>query len=391
MSLYRQIEDAYGEQIRSLASRLHRHPELSLREYETTALLTELLAEKGLEILPLELDTGVVALLRGGEGPKIALRADIDAIPQHEAADRPDRSEIDGVMHGCGHDVHTAGLYGAACWLCDHRDRLRGDVLFIFQPAEEGLKGAKLLRDHGLWEAFRADMLFGLHNLPALPLGTVGVRPGALMAAKDGFRIRYIGRSGHTSTPQKNVDPIVAIAQLICAMQTIVSRNVGPLESAVLNVCSVDAGAPFTTTIDDAVITGNVRTLDPAVRERVLDRIGRMARDIASAFACEAEVELFPLTDSVVNSDALLPVAEKAAVMTVGAEGLVTPEVNLGSEDFAILGRGIPSFFYFLGSGFPGETPFLWHNPRFRAHPQTPVYGAALLAASVLAAQEASS
>ena len=387
MSLYQEIDERYGASIRSLASQLHRRPELSFQEHETTALLKELLSERGIPLLPLDLETGAVALLRGGDGPKIALRADIDAISQHEAWDRPDRSEVDGVMHGCGHDTHAAGLYGAACWLADHRDRLRGDVLFIFQPAEEKLQGAQYLLDHGLWEAFQPDMLFGLHNLPALPVGQVGVKAGALMSFKDGFRIRYVGKSGHTSTPQENVDPIVAIAQLIDALQSVVSRNVGPLEAAVLTVCSVQAGSPFTTTIDDAVITGNIRSLDPRVRRRILERVKELAEDIAAAYECRAAIEELPITDGVINSEALLPIAKRAGAMAFGEENIVTPEVNLASEDFSVLGRSIPYFFYFLGSGIPGETPYLWHNPCFHTHAQTPVRGAALLVASVLAAQ----
>ena len=179
---------------------------------------------------------------------------------------------------------------------------------------------------------------------------------------------------------------IVAIAQLISALQSVVSRNVGPLDAAVLTVCSVDAGSPFTTTIDDAVITGNIRSLDPEVRSRILGRVRTSAEDIASAYECRAEIEELPITDGVVNSEALLPIARKAGAMVFGEPGIVTPQVNLASEDFSVLGRNLPYFFYFLGSGTPGETPYLWHNPCFHAHSQTPVYGAALLVASVLAA-----
>lgn len=384
---FSEIDAAYGDVIRGLASRLHRHPEASFREFETTALLKKLLTERGIPLVDLGMETGVVALLRGGEGPKIALRADIDAIPQHEEWERPDKSEVEGMMHACGHDVHTAGLFGAACWLAEHRDVLHGDVLLIFQPAEETVQGARCLIEHGLWDAFRPDALFGLHNLPTLPVGRVGVKAGPLMSFKDGFRVRYVGRSGHTSTPQKNVDPIVAIAQLICALQSVVSRNVGPLDSAVLTVCSVEAGTPFTATVDDAVITGNVRSFDPQLRRRLLARIRTLAEDIAAAFECSAEVEELPLTDAVINSDVLLPIAREAGAVVFGPEGVVLPELNLASEDFSILCRGVPSFFYFLGSGVPGETPYLWHNARFHAAADTPVYGAALLASSVLAAQ----
>lgn len=387
LNFYRNIESFYGDQIRSLCSSLHRHPELGFHEYATTALLRKLIMEKGVSLLPLNLETGVAALLPGGPGRKIALRADIDAISQHEQCDRPDRSEKDGIMHGCGHDTHTAGLYGALCYLSDHRELLKGDVLFIFQPAEETLKGAQHMIDCGLWKQFRPDMLFGLHNQPAIPIGQVGIKSGALMSYKDGFRIRYIGKSGHTSTPQKNVDPIVAIAQLITALQTVVSRNVGPLEQAVLTVCSVEAGSPFTTTIDYAEITGNIRTLAFPVRDRVLERVKVLAEGIGSSFECRTEIEELHITDGVVNSEELLPFAQKAGLSVFGSEGIVVPELNLASEDFSILGRGIPYFFYFLGSGTPGEMPYPWHNPCFHANSQTPVYGAALLTASVLAAQ----
>ena len=387
MPLYQEINDLYGDSIRALASRLHHCPELSFQEHETTALLKQLLSEKGVPLFPIDLETGVVAVLKGGDGPKIALRADIDAIPQREAWDRPDKSVVEGVMHGCGHDVHTAGLYGAACWLADHRNSLKGDVLLIFQPAEEKLKGARYLLDRGLWDAFKPDMLFGLHNLPSLPIGQVGVKAGPLMSFKDGFSIRYVGRSGHTSTPQKNVDPIIAIAQLITALQTVVSRNISPLEAAVLTVCSVNAGSPFTTTVDDAVITGNIRSLDSQVRCRILERVRKLAEETASAFECTAQIEMMPITEGVVNSEELLPIARNAGAAVFGVDGVVTPEVNLASEDFSLLGRGIPYFFYFLGSGTPGEQTYLWHNPHFHAHPQTPVYGAALLVSSVLAAQ----
>ena len=387
MSLYDRINTAYGGRIRALASQLHRHPELGFQEYDTTALIKREAAALGVEPLELGLETGFVGLIHGGDGAGIALRADIDAIRQTEEAQRPDRSETQGLMHGCGHDTHCAGLLGAAMYLSEHREQLSGDVLLIFQPAEELLGGAKYLLDHGLWERFWPAEVMGLHNLPQLPVGTVGLRSGPLMAYKDGFQIRYLGRSGHTSTPQKNVDPTVAIAALVMALQTVVSRNVGPLEQAVVTVCSISSGQPFTTTVDDAVITGNIRTLDPEVRRRVLERVRAIAEFTASAYGCVPETDIHQITAGVINSEALLPTARAAAEAVFGAENVALPSVNLASEDFSLLSQGKEAFFYFLGSGIPGEQPVLWHNPCFHAHPDTPVYGAALLAQSVLEAQ----
>ena len=355
LPLYQEINDLYGDSIRALASRLHNCPELSFQEHETTALLKQLLSEKGVPLLPIELETGCRER-------------------KAQSCFAGFKSKEQKVLHS----FHRNRIFG---------NSLKGDVLLIFQPAEEKLKGARYLLDRGLWDAFKPDMLFGLHNLPSLPIGQVGVKAGPLMSFKDGFSIRYVGRSGHTSTPQKNVDPIIAIAQLITALQTVVSRNISPLEAAVLTVCSVNAGSPFTTTVDDAVITGNIRSLDSQVRCRILERVRKLAEETASAFECTAQIEMMPITEGVVNSEELLPIARNAGAAVFGVDGVVTPEVNLASEDFSLLGRGIPYFFYFLGSGTPGEQTYLWHNPHFHAHPQTPVYGAALLVSSVLAAQ----
>lgn len=388
MNLLEEAKKHYSEQIYSITADLHAHPELSFEEKRTSAIIRAQLEKLGIEILDLGLETGVVGLLRGRGDATIALRADIDAIVQHEEYDRPDKSLTPGVMHGCGHDTHTAGLLGAAMLLSAHRDELRANVLFVFQPAEEKLKGAKYMLEHNVFSQYKPSAVFGLHNLPELPVGTVGVKTGPLMSFKDGFRIKFIGKSGHTSTPQKNVDPTVAIASLVMSLETIISRNVGPLESAVLTVCSIQSGTPFTTTIDDAEITGNIRSLEEDVRERILKRIELMAHGTAEEFGCACELELIPITRGVFNSESLLKAASDAGAAVFGVENVKVPSVNMASEDFSLLSEGVPSFFYFLGSGVPGEKPYLWHNPMFHAAHDTPVCGAALLAQSVFSAQD---
>ena len=250
------------------------------------------------------------------------------------------------------------------------------------------LKGAKYMLEHNVFSQYKPSAVFGLHNLPELPVGTVGVKAGPLMSFKDGFRIKFIGKSGHTSTPQKNVDPTVAIASLVMSLETIISRNVGPLESAVLTVCSIQSGTPFTTTIDDAEITGNIRSLEEDVRERILKRVELMAHGTAEEFGCACELELIPITRGVFNSESLLKAASDAGAAVFGVENVKVPSVNMASEDFSLLCEGVPSFFYFLGSGVPGEKPYLWHNPMFHAAHDTPACGAALLAQSVFSAQD---
>ena len=255
-------EQEFGPQLRSILSDLHQHPELSMEEFRTTSRIKDVLEQTGIEIVDIGAKTGVVGhLSTGGTGPSIGLRADIDAITQHEQTDRPDRSLTDGKMHGCGHDVHTTGLLGAAMALAKQRAHLLGDVYFIFQPAEESLSGARYLVDEcGLWDKIHIDAIFGLHNYPEFPVGTVGLRSGPLMSYKDAFSLRLIGRSGHSSMPQKNIDPIVAAAALIQSLQTIASRNVGPLDSVVLSICQLYAGSPRGLVVDDVQMAGNIRT-----------------------------------------------------------------------------------------------------------------------------------
>ena len=329
MNLLEEAKKHYSEQIYSITADLHAHPELSFEEKRTSAIIRAQLEKLGIEILDLGLETGVVGLLRGRGDATIALRADIDAIVQHEEYDRPDKSLTPGVMHGCGHDTHTAGLLGAAMLLSAHRDELRANVLFVFQPAEEKLKGAKYMLEHNVFSQYKPSAVFGLHNLPELPVGTVGVKAGPLMSFKDGFRIKFIGKSGHTSTPQKNVDPTVAIASLVMSLETIISRNVGPLESAVLTVCSIQSGTPFTTTIDDAEITGNIRSLEEDVRERIRENFPLAAPKFEEALA-ETGVQD---TDRVTVTPARIKKLESRSFKTESGIEIKIPAELCSSDD----------------------------------------------------------
>lgn len=230
--------------------------------------------------------------------------------------------------------------------------------------------------------------MFGLHNSPHMNVGTIGVREGHLMAAKDKFRARMIGRGGHSSAPQKNIDPILAAAAAVQGIHTIISRNVGPLSSAVVNVSYLSGGSEADLVVNDAVFGGTIRTHEEMVRARVLERLEDMTVSTAEAYGCKAEFSHTPITPAVINPSLLLPAAKNAAAATVGEAGIVMQQLNMASEDFALYGECVPAFFYFLGSGTPDARNYSWHSPCFCAHEKTPLYGAALLANSVFAAQE---
>ncbi|MEG1879525.1 MAG: M20 family metallopeptidase, partial [Pseudoflavonifractor sp.] len=364
------LSSAQGLAPRLLALKqdLHTHPELSFQEVRTTAILREKLTALGLEVIDLGMDTGVVALLRGGlPGKTVALRADIDAICQQEPAG-PGASEVPGVMHACGHDFHAAGLYGAAILLAEERARLRGDVAFLFQPAEEITQGAAALLDHGLWAALPSPpvALFGLHNRPELPCGQVAVVEGPIMAGKIHFEIVLRGLAGHGGSPHKCIDVIVPGAAIVSALQSVVSRSTDPMDPLVCSVCSIHAGTPENFAPDLLTMTGCIRAHRDEVLEHAQERIWTLARGIGEAHGCAVEVQFIPQVPITYNSKEMTAIARRAALAVVGAEQIVAPLPDLGSEDFAVFGQEVPSFFYWLGSGRPGAQNPCWHSPDFR-------------------------
>ena len=378
--------------LKALKDELHRHPELSFQERRTTALLQEKLTQLALELVDLGMETGVVALLRGGKpGGTVALRADIDAIAQQEAAHDGALSCVDGVMHGCGHDFHTAGLYGAASLLCQRRDTLPGSVVFLFQPAEEVTKGAQAMLDHGLLEKLpeKPRCLFGLHNRPELPAGTIAVMEGPVMAGKSHFTITLHGKSGHGGSPHKCTDVIVAGAAVVNALQTVVSRDTDPLDSLVCSVLSIHAGTPDNFVPDLLTMTGSIRFHQESAHQRARQRLEELTLGVAAAYGCTAEVAFHPGVPATVNGPELTLLARKAAVGLVGQDKVVSPRPDMGSEDFAVFGQQIPAFFYWLGSGVPGAENPCWHNEHFRTDDSALPLAAALLARSAQLGLEA--
>ncbi len=378
-------------EIKALKDDLHRHPEVSFQEYRTTALLKEKLTQLGLQLIDLGMETGVVALLRGEiPGPTVALRADIDAIPVQEPESHNPASLTSGVMHACGHDFHTACLYGAAKLLAGMRQDLKGNVVFLFQPAEETTGGAKEMLEHGLWDKLpeKPMCIFAQHTRPTLPCGQIAVIPGPIMAGKTQFSITLRGVTGHGGSPQKCVDVIVASAAIIEGIQTVISRNTDPRDPLVCAVFSIHAGTPDNFVPEILVMTGDIRAHSDQVTEQTGKRLSALVRGIADSYGCECDIRFFPRVPVTYNGREMTTVAYQAATKIVGEENLVVPKGDMGSEDFAIFGKEIPSFFYWIGTGFPDRENPGWHSKEFCVNDDAIPISIALMAQSALQALE---
>lgn len=382
--------ETLDQRLREIKADLHRHPELSFHEDRTTGKIRDYLEDLDIEIVDLGLPTGVIGLLRGAEdGPTVGLRADIDAIAQQEPEHEGAVSENDGVMHACGHDFHTTGLLGAAKLLSEQRDRVHGNVVFVFQPAEEITQGAGRLIEHGLIEKTGIEMIFGVHNRPEIEAGEIAVVEGPLMAGKTHFKIHLHGKSGHGGSPHKCADVIVCAAQMISTIQTIVSRSIDPLDSLVCSVLSIHAGTEENFVSDELTMTGSIRYLRKASMEKACERLRDIAELTAKACLCQAEVTFIPDVPVTDNSQAMTKIARKAAEKVVGEKKIVRPKPDMGSEDFAVYGESIPNFFYWVGSGYPGQDNPCWHNEHFRTDDDALMVCAKLYAQSALEAIDA--
>lgn len=344
---------------------IHQHPELSNREVRTAKLVAEHLKRIGLEPQTGIAKTGVVALLKGGRpGPTIALRADMDALPVTEKTDVPFRSretatyrgETVGVMHACGHDTHTAILMGVAQTLVKLRDTLPGNVLFIFQPAEEGAPageegGAELMLKEGLFEKYRPEAVFGLHVWSALRAGEIGYRGGPFMAASDAYKIVVRGKQTHGSRPWGGIDPVVASAQIINALQTVVSRQVDITKHpAVVTVGAIKGGIRSNIIPDSVEMIGTIRTFDPEQRAQIIERMKRVVESTAEATGATATLTMDPGNNPVTLNDPelmarVLPTLKRVA----GEENVKALPLITGAEDFAFYAQKVPSVFFFVG------------------------------------------
>ncbi|MBR6809557.1 MAG: amidohydrolase [Clostridia bacterium] len=381
------ISQAIQETILEIAHKLHRHPELSYLEFGTTSLLKDILEKLGMELPPQQPATGVIGLLRGGlPGPTIALRADIDALPIEEAADHEIRSEISNVMHACGHDFHTAGLIGAAIALSSRRETLPGNILFIFQPAEEQCGGAEEVIATGIFESYPPDAFFSLHVMPDIPYGQVDVREGPLMAAQGCFRIQISGKGGHGAMPHLSMNPILTAAQIIDGLQLIRSRWADPVQPFSLSVCSIHGGSACNIIPDDVTLEGTFRYALESYGEAVKEEIRRIAGSIAHAHGCTAECSFFREIFPLINDARLARLARKAAADVYGEENLLVREFRMISEDFGFYRRIAPIFMFHVGVGNPEGTSAGLHNSRFRVPDDAGPLCAELLTGTALSA-----
>ena len=367
---------------------LHAHPELGFEEERTSAIVKDFLAECGLDVQAGIGRTGVVGTLRGkAGGPSIALRADMDALAMPEMADRPYRSTIPGRMHGCGHDGHTAMLLGAARALARRND-LAGTVHFVFQPAEEGRGGAQAMVEDGLFERFRIDRFYGLHNMPGIPVGRMAVVPGAQLASSDRWHVTFRGVGTHGGKPHLGRDPIVAAGQFLSSLQTVVSRGTDPVQTAVVSACAIQAGdfEALNVIPDDIRIGGTARAYSHAVRDRLEAEIGRVADGIASANGIAADYAFLRLMPPVINDDDATGRATNAALAALGEENVITafPPSTAG-DDFAIFSSRVPGAYVWLGNG-PAEDGALHHNTRYDFNDEAIAHGVAFW--TTLVAQE---
>lgn len=362
------IGEAAAARVIALRRDLHRHPEIGMETVRTAARVEEGLRALGVEDVRRFAKTGVAGVIRGAKpGPMIGLRADMDALPIPEETGAPYASECPGKAHLCGHDGHVAGLFAAAEWLLAHRGEFSGSVCLIFQPGEEGFSGAAHMIEDGLFDAFPCREVFAIHGEPGLPLGQIKVRAGAMTASADLAYYTVEGKGGHGARPHQTIDPVPAAAELILAMQTIVSRNVDPTDSAVLSMCWVSAGdVNATTVIPQRVRLSSVaRAFDPAVRDLIEKRVHEICEGIGLATGTKITVDYNRLYPPQINDAALFEAVRPALERELGAESVVTNfKPVMISEDFAFMSEKVPGVYIQLGLDGEAPSPAL-HSPRF--------------------------
>lgn len=379
-------------QLNAVRRQIHRHPETSWEEFETTRYIRSILSQiEGVEIAELGLKTGVVASLKGSKpGECVALRADIDAIDVVERWPSSCMSEAEGKGHLCGHDFHTAALLGVAMLLSEQRDRLHGEVVFVFQPAEETTDGAQYVIEHGLFERFGIKGIFGLHNRPEVETGKVVVHTGPLMAAKVNFSVVVHGVGGHGSMPHRCVDPIVCAAAIVQAVLTIPSRNVDPMSSLVLSICSIHGGTPKNLIVDHVEMTGSMRYHDAEVGRRAMTRLRTVIEATAASFECQAEFRVDAEVDAVVHTPQMASIARRVAVRIFGEDSVIDAMPCMATEDFSAYLRHVPGFFYWVGCRKPDEAVYAWHNDMFHVDEDALPYASRLLSESAVVFLETS-
>jgi len=377
MTFYPQIHEQKQEYA-AWRRQLHAHPELAYEEHRTSAFVASTLEDAGVTAHTGFGKTGVVGVLKKGRSPKvIALRADLDALPIQEQNGFEHKSTVPGVHHGCGHDGHTVMLLAAAQYLSRH-STFDGTVCFVFQPAEEGKGGAAAMIEDGLFREFPIQSIYGMHNAPGLPVGQFGIRPGAMLAAYEGFDIRVSGSGGHGAMPQLSVDPILIASELVNALQSIVSRNIDPGHAAVLSVTKIQSGESYNVIPDSAILGGGIRYFDAEVGNTVKARMTDLVHSICAAFGGSGELSFVPMGyPPLYNDPKCTKIAVRAARSLVGEKNVsASVEPIMGSDDFAYMLQEKPGSYILVGNGTSGHSGKTVHHPEYDFNDDVIPYGA---------------
>ncbi len=378
---------SYHAELKDVRRDLHAHPELAFEESRTSSVVIQHLKKWGIEVHTGLAKTGVVGVVKGrhsASGRGIGLRADMDCLPMHESNDFEHKSKHQGRMHACGHDGHTTMLLGAARYLAETRN-FDGTAYLIFQPAEEGGGGGQVMVKEGLFERFPANEVYALHNWPGLPPGKIAVGTGPMLAATDEIQITVRGKGGHGAMPHLAVDPVVAAAQVITALQTIASRNVEPVDAIVVSVCSMQTSqvGAFNVIPDAVKLVGTVRTFRPATRDLAEKRVREICSGVAAALGGSAEIEFVRGYPATVNSARQAAFAASVGERLFGKDNVITdPAPTMGGEDFSYMLLARPGAYVFLGQGGAPGGCFL-HNPNYDFNDEVIPLGAGYLAALV--------
>ena len=374
----------------SLRRDFHMHPELGFREVRTGGIVARELEALGIEVTKGVGKTGVVGYLEGSKpGPTILLRFDMDALPITEETGQEYASQNPGLMHACGHDGHTAIGLTVAKMLHAHRDQLAGNIKFCFQPSEEGtngeeIGGALMMMRDGVLESPRVEKTLSLHLWNYFPLGWIHVAKGPVMAGADLFIIKLTGKGGHGAIPESAVDPIVAAAHIITALQTVISRNVTPLKPAVISVTSIHSGTAFNVIPQTAELTGTIRTFEPEVRNLVHQRFEQIVRGIASSMGCEADITIKQVTAPVINNEAIAEsVLSSAQVLFPETTIDTSSYLTMGAEDMGYMQEKADGCYFFVGSANPEKgLDYIHHHPKFDFDERVLVTASALMASA---------
>jgi hippurate hydrolase len=357
----------------------HEHPEIGMEEHRTAEIVARKLAEWGIEVHRGVGKTGVVGVLRRGEGRRIGLRADMDCLPMEEQTNLPYRSKVAGKMHACGHDGHTTMLLGAARYLAQSKT-FKGTVNFIFQPGEEGMGGALAMLDDKLFERFPCDEIYGMHNRPGMPVGKFAINRGPSAAGGAFFDIKITGLGSHGARPEAGIDPVLVAAHVTTALQSIVSRNVRPQETAVLSVTRIVGGDAYNVIPQTATLSGTARAFSNEVMKQIEANMRRIAKGVAQGFGADAEVDFRLIFAPLINSEAETDAIADTAAALVGAANIDrSKDPSMGSEDFSFMMEKVPGAYIQVGNGDSADL----HNPAYNFNDEATPYGAALYASLV--------